>query len=179
MPIPLACSLQPPLAERAIYILEPDPAERARLTGALEAGAIRNPCRLFSRGDEIIQELIGVLRGACPPLLCLLRCRRPAIDCLDVLRWIRLHDALREVSVVILSSGEDPVRRHDALQLGAQCFAEEPLGPMELREIVHEAEAVCIAASGHSAFDLPCNLLLSSGTAAPVIAFPGSGETAV
>src|SRR6185312_10523006 len=124
-------------------------------------------------------ELIGVLRGASPPLLCFLRCGGPDPGCLDVLRWIRLHDVLREVSVVVLATEDDAGRRHEALQLGAQCYAGEPLGPMELREIAHEAETVCIAASGHSAFDLPCNLLLASNATAPVIDFPASTQTAV
>jgi CheY-like chemotaxis protein len=177
--MPLARSLQPPLAERAIFVLEVEPAERTRLTSALEAGEIRNPRRFFSTSHAIIEELIGVLRGACPPLLCFLRCGRPAADCLDVLRWIRLHDALREISVVVMGGEDDPARRHEALKLGAQCFAGEPLGPMDLREIAHEAETVCIAASGHSAFDLPCNLLLASDAAAPVIAFPAPTQTAV
>ncbi len=177
--MPLARSLQPPLAERAIFILDPDPEASARLVAALEQGEIRNPCRCFSRSPEIIEELIGVLRGATPPLLCFLRCCAPAVDCLDVLRWIRLHDALREVSVVVLSAADDAGRRHESLRLGAQCYAGEALGPMDLREIAHEAETVCIAASGHSAFDLPCNLLLCSDAAAPVIAFPDSSRTAV
>jgi len=179
MPTPLARSLQPPLAQRAIFILEPDLAERARLSRALEEGEIRQPRRFFSRSAEIIEELIGVLRGASPPLLCFLRCGGPDPGCLDVLRWIRLHDVLREVSVVVLATEDDAGRRHEALQLGAQCYAGEPLGPMELREIAHEAETVCIAASGHSAFDLPCNLLLASNATAPVIDFPASTQTAV
>lgn len=164
MPVSLAQSIQPPLSDRAIFVLAAGGADEQALWRAMGEAKIPNAFRFFSSGSELIEDLIGVLRGAPPPLLCLLQCRAEGRECLDVLRWIRLHDALREVSVVVLSRG-DPVLVHEALCLGAQCCAGGVPGPAEIQDMCREAVAVSLAASGRSAFDLPCNLMLAPGQA--------------
>ncbi len=81
---------------------------------------------------------------------------------LDVLRWIRLQDALSEVSVVMLTSTPQPASLNTAIRFGAQCYAGKFPSPEQLHEILSEAEKYSAVASGHSAFKLPCNLLLGA-----------------
>jgi CheY-like chemotaxis protein len=149
----------PPISDRAIFAVDDDRIERALFLQMLREAGVKNPCRFFSNGEEMIEALLTVLKGAPPPLLCFLDLRMPGMCGLDVLRWIRLQDALTEVSVVMLSPAEDRVALNDVLRCGAQCCAKKFPDAAQLRRILDEAEKFATAASGRSAFDLPCNLL--------------------
>jgi CheY-like chemotaxis protein len=151
----------PPARERPIFLVDNDEKDRVLFLEALRDAGVKNPCRMFATGDEMIEALIDVLQGATPPLVCFLDVKMEGMDGLDVLRWIRLQDALSEISVIMLSSSQDPSSVKDALRFGAQCYAGKFPTAAQFREILAEAEKFSEVASGKSAFKVPCNLLLA------------------
>jgi CheY-like chemotaxis protein len=126
----------------------------------VEAGA-EHPLRQFASGEQLIDALISVLRGATPPVACFLDVRMQGMTGFDVLRWIRCQHALDEVSVVMLSSSEEPHDLSEALYYGAQCYVGKFPPANQLREILDEADAAAAAARARP-FKLNCNLLLPS-----------------
>ncbi|MDB6168810.1 MAG: Response regulator [Verrucomicrobia bacterium] len=151
----------PPPAERPIFLVDNDEKDRVLFLEALRDAGIKNPCRMFATGDEMIEALIEVLQGTTPPLVCFLDVKMEGMDGLDVLRWIRLQDALSEISVIMISSCQDPRSMHDALRFGAQCYAGKFPSAVQFRQILAEAEKFSAVACGKSAFNVPCNLLLA------------------
>lgn len=149
-----------PMAE--IFAVDDEESDRQLLAHALQAAKIRNPCRQFNCGEEMLDALLNVLRGAPAPLVCFVDVMMAGMSGLDVLRWIRAQRALRDIPVVMLSSSEAPDHLGEALQLGAQCYAAKFPAPAQLREIVDAAERFVAAAASGAAFPLPCNLLLGS-----------------
>lgn len=150
-----------PLLERAIFAVAAA-EDRARFLDALREAGANNPCRFFAAGEELVEALFVVLKGATPPLLCFLDVNGSGMPGLDVLRWIRLQDALAEISVVMLSAADDPASVGESLRLGAQCHSKKFPSPIQLREILNEAAKFSAVASGRSAFNLRCNLLLAA-----------------
>lgn len=154
-------SLSPPIAERPIFLVDDDENDRTLFLQSLQDARVKNPCRIFATGDEMIEALIDVLQGAMPPLVCFLDVKMAGMDGLDVLRWIRLQDALSEVSVVMMSSSKDETSVKDAFRFGAQCYAGKFPDVHEIREILSECEKFSAVASGKTSFNVPCNLLQS------------------
>ncbi len=127
----------------------------------LKESGLEYPCAAFTRGDEAIDALIEVLRGAPPPLACFIDVRMPGMTGFDVLRWIRCQHPLDDIPVIMLSSSDEARDLGEAQHYGAQCYLTKYPSAQEFAEIVHEAERVAASASGHP-FKLPCNLLLAS-----------------
>ncbi len=116
------------------------------------------PYRTFSHGEEMIDALIRVLRGAPMPLACFIDVRMPGMSGFDVLRWIRCQRPLDEVAAVMLSSSEAPAHLNEAVHFGAQCYLAKFPTADQLAEIVRAAEHAA-AVSAANAFRLPWNLL--------------------
>ncbi len=123
-----------------------------------DAGA-SNPCHTFSRGEDLIDALIGVLRGAPAPLLCFIDVKMAGMNGFDVLRWIRCQHACNEMPVVMLSSSDEPRDVGEAHHYGAQCYIAKFPRVDQLSMILQEAERVA-ASTAAGPFQLPCNLLL-------------------
>lgn len=166
-PIPFAVHLLfdstfgPPPAARPLFVVDDDPNDCALFQQSLKDAGITHPVRFFPTGDKMIEALIQVLMGATPPLACLLDLKMTGMSGLDVLRWIRLQDALSEIAVIMLSSSEDPAAVNRAICWGAQCYVQKFPEPAQLRQIVAEAEKFSSIACGRSSFELSCNLLCS------------------
>ena len=132
--------------------------DRVLFCRLLKQAEISNPCRVFSRGEDMIDALIDVLRGAPMPLACFLDVRMPGMNGFDVLRWLRCQRPLDDVAAIMLSSSEEARDLNEANHYGAQCYLSKFPNGNQLAEIVHEAERAA-EASVSNAFKLPCNLL--------------------
>lgn len=135
--------------------------DRAMFARLLRDARLANPLRAFAHGEDLIDALIGILRGAPPPVCCFVDVKMTGMSGFDVLRWIRCQSALDIVPVVMLSSSEAPHDLSEALYHGAQCYTAKFPTADHLRAIVDEAEAMAAAVPGRP-FRLPCNLLLPS-----------------
>lgn len=157
-------------SERVIFAADDEAGDRLLLARLLEQPGLEYPCRFFSSGEEIMDALLTVLRGAPAPLACFIDVKMAGMSGFDVLRWVRCQDALDSVPVIMLSSSDDPQKLNEARGVGAQCYVGKFPSATELRNIVTEAQRYSADRSTPAAFHLPCNLLLnlsnaSSGTA--------------
>jgi CheY-like chemotaxis protein len=142
-------------------MVDDEEVDRMLFGRLLQQAQLRNPARLFSRGDDLIDALIDVLRGAPAPLACFVDVRMPGMNGFDVLRWIRCQHALDAMPVVMLSSSEETRDLNEARHFGAQCYLAKFPTAAQLQEIVAEAERLAAASPDHT-FKLPWNLLVAS-----------------
>jgi CheY-like chemotaxis protein len=146
---------------RPLFLVDDDEDDRLLFNRLLRGSNITHPCRSFAHGEDLIDALIQVLRGAPMPLVCFLDVRMPGMNGFDVLRWMRCQHALDDVPAVMLSSSEDSSHLHEANHFGAQCYLAKFPDAEQLVQIVHEAERAAAASMGN-AFKLPCNLLVNA-----------------
>ncbi|MEY4938800.1 MAG: hypothetical protein RIQ93_535 [Verrucomicrobiota bacterium] len=151
-------------SQRSIFLVDDESEDVALFRHLHREAGDHHSCVFFSRGEELIDALIAVLRGAPRPVACFLDVKMSGMSGFDVLRWIRCQRGLDDIAVVMLSSSEEPRDLHEALLSGAQCYLAKFPSPHQLREILAEAERVAAAAT-ISAFKLPCNLLLTNSPA--------------
>lgn len=148
-------------AARPLFLVDDEEIDRILFSRLLRDANLPNPCRVFAHGEEIIDALIGVLRGAPQPLACFLDVRMPGMNGFDVLRWIRCQHVLDDVAVVMLSASDEPAHLTEANHFGAQCYLSKFPNADQLVDIVRAAERAAEASSPH-AFKLPWNLLASA-----------------
>jgi CheY-like chemotaxis protein len=144
---------------RPVFLVDDDESDRAIFARLLREAEIPNRLRAFATGEEIIDALIQVLRGASAPIACFVDVRMPGMNGFDVLRWIRCQHTLDDIAVIMLSSSEETQNLAEARHFGAQCYAAKFPTAEQLRAIIHEADRVATAID-ESTFHLPCNLLL-------------------
>jgi two-component system response regulator len=149
-----------------VFAVDDDESDRRLFLRAMTDAGMPHRCRLFACGDDLLDALIDVLRGAAAPSACFVDVKMAGMSGLDVLRWIRAQPGLNGIPVIMLSSSDDPQFLSEALQFGAQCYAAKFPGAGQLREILSAAERHTAAATCCSAFQLPCNLLVASRVSA-------------
>lgn len=156
-------------AGAAVFAVDDEPEDRATLLRLFAAPGLEYPCRCFGAGEEMIDALLHVLRGAPPPLICFIDVRMTGLDGFDVLRWIRCQRSLDQVPVVMLSSADDPAKLCEARDVGAQCYLAKFPSAAQLHAVMLEAQRFGAGGMPGTQFALPINLLLS--TAAPASEF--------
>lgn len=130
---------------------------------ALDAG-VAHAVRTFGRGEELIDALIEVLRGAPAPVACFIDVKMPGMGGFDVLRWIRCQRPLESMAVVMLSSSDAIHDLNEALAHGAQCYLTKFPTPEQFAEILRHANRIAAAAVPEP-FKVPGNLLLAGASA--------------
>ena len=151
----------PPASHAPIFHVDDEETDRLLFSRLLQSADINVPLRAFARGDDLIDALIGVLRGAPMPLICFVDVKMAGMTGFDVLRWIRCQHAFDDLPVVMLSSSEEQRDLNEAQHFGAQCYTAKFPSPDHMRAIVDEAERVAVANTSQS-FKMPCNLLHSA-----------------
>ncbi len=160
-PLPLGMSGRPP-SEPIVFCLDDETEDAHIFQRLLQQPGLDYASRLFTCGEEMLDALLDVLRGATPPLACFVDVKMAGMSGLDVLRWIRCQRALDSIPVIMLSSSEDPEQLLDARVSGAQCYVAKYPTPAQLRDVLLEAEHYSAAHSSSGAFQLTCNLLLGT-----------------
>lgn len=83
------------------------------------------------------QEALVFLEAGCPgpqgpPLLALLDRSLPDMDGLEVMRWIRSNDGLRDMGIIMLTARGEELDRVLGLELGADDYVTKPFSFPEL-----------------------------------------------
>ena len=148
-----------------VFAVDDEEGDRKLLRRIIEQSDVACDCRVFAAGEELLDALFGVLRGAQPPVACIIDVKMHGMSGLDVLRWIRAQRGLDTIPVIMLSSSDDPQYLSEAHQFGAQCYASKFPAPDQLREMIAAARRYSVAASCSSAFPLSWNMLVGSDAA--------------
>lgn len=150
-----------PVKPPPLFLVDDEEIDRTLFPRLVREADLPHPVRVFARGEEFIDAMIEVLRGADAPLVCFVDVRMPGMNGFDVLRWVRCQHALDNVPVVMLSSSEEAHHLSEAQHAGAEAYVAKFPTTAQLRELVGEAQRVTAAATDH-AFKLPCNLLFGT-----------------
>lgn len=156
-PFPAAASRPP--STPVVYFVDDEAVDRQFFGQLLQQPGLDYPCQAFACGEELLDALLQVLRGAPPPLVCFVDVKMAGMSGFDVLRWIRCQHTLDCVPVIMMSSSEDPVALSDAASSGAQCYVAKFPTAGQLRELMFEAERYSVAHSASASFQVPFNLL--------------------
>ena len=127
---------------RSILIVEDSPDDLALLRRAFGRGRIVNPVHVVSDGEQAIAYLAGenhyADRARYPlPALVLLDLRLPRKSGFEVLRWVRRHDELSRLPVVILTTSHADADVNRAYDLGANSYLVKPVSSDSLLQLVH------------------------------------------
>jgi CheY-like chemotaxis protein len=126
----------------SILIVEDSADDLALLRRAFARGQIANPVHVVADGEEAIAYLSGenqyADRRRYPlPALILLDLRLPRRSGFDVLRWVRRHDELSRLPVVILTMSYADPDVNRAYDLGANSYLVKPVSSDSLLQLVH------------------------------------------
>jgi CheY-like chemotaxis protein len=123
--------------EHTILLVEDNPMDVMFLRRAFRELGVTHRLATVSDGSEAIQYLDGkgpyANRHEFPiPKLILLDLGLPGINGFQVLQWLRCHETLRHLIVIILSSSVFSPDIKRAYSLGANSFLVKPAGLSEL-----------------------------------------------
>lgn len=123
---------------RPVFIADDDEVSSAIVGEYLGAIGLSNPRVFLFDGNQVIDELARrlALGAAHLPVLVLLDGCMPGKSGLDVLRWMREHEALSGVPVVLLSAQDSALEVTDAYALGVRSYLVKPVGYQALGAVV-------------------------------------------
>lgn len=114
--------------------VEDDPNDVFLFSRAFKKAAIDAELRSIEDGDQFVSFLTGlVANGGVLPNLVLLDIKLPRKSGFEVLEWLRGHDALKRIPVIMLTSSSQPLDVRRAYDLGANAYL---VKPMDVEEIV-------------------------------------------
>ncbi len=124
-----------------ILHIEDDPNDVLLLEHACRKANVSCDLQRVADGDEAIAYLRGAdgfaNREKFPvPRLILLDLKMPRLNGFDVLEWLRKHDKLRTMPVVVLSSSNHDADLKRAYELGVNSYLIKPVSFDSLVEIV-------------------------------------------
>ena len=124
-----------------ILLVEDSPDDVLFLTRAFRKAGVEHALHVAEDGQQALDYLAGNGeygdRARHPlPLLVLLDLKSPYVPGLEVLRWIRSQAALKNVTVVVLTSSDHPADIKESYALGANSFLSKPSNPNELTELI-------------------------------------------
>jgi CheY-like chemotaxis protein len=146
---------------RVIVAADDDEDDIDLLRLLFRKAGIKHSFEVFRKGEDVIAALTASIEASAAslPLLCFLDVKMPAMNGLDILRWIRGQPALDRLPVVMLSSSDHPADVEAALRLGAQCYLAKYPQPAVLQAVVTAAERYATGATANECFAIPANLL--------------------
>lgn len=126
-----------------ILVADDNPTDVFFLRRRLAAAGIRNPLEHVEDGAEAIrwleQRLIEPAPGALRPWLVFVDLKMPRVDGFEVLSWINGRGLAQQLTLVVLTTSDEPVDMERAKQLGAHRFLVKYPRPDDLGEIATDA----------------------------------------
>src|SRR5688572_15182633 len=115
-----------------ILLVEDDFNDVLLLRRALQRAGVQQPVRLVSDGEEAIAYLAGKGpfgdRQAFPfPCLVLLDLKLPKRSGLEVLRWLRGQEEIKDLPVLMITSSGETSDRDEAASHGIEAYQVKPV----------------------------------------------------
>lgn len=135
-------STSPPSTPITVLLVEDDPGDVLMTREALADSKLLNELAVASDGEGAIEYLRSAAETGTPkkPDLILLDLNLPRVDGRDVLKFVKSHERLRRIPVVILttsSSEEDIARSYD---LHANAYVTKPVDFEQFMEVVRKVD---------------------------------------
>ena len=108
-----------------VLIVEDDPSQ------ALFAESVLNGAGMQAQVVSVTNEVMGAIEQLRPDLV-LMDLHMPGLDGAELTSLIRAHSDFATTPIVFLTGDEDPERRFEALDLGADDFLRKPVRPKHL-----------------------------------------------
>lgn len=127
-----------------VLVVEDDPDDRALLARAFRKAEIGVPLHFAEDGEDAVSFLAGVSGrdGPGPRLaVVLLDLKLPRRSGFEVLDWMKRHETLRRVPVVVLTSSGERSDIERAYDLGANSYLVKPTRPDALLRMVAQIDA--------------------------------------
>jgi len=130
-------------ADDVILVVEDDPDDREMLARAFRKAKVEIPLRFAVDGDEAVAILGEATRNPADtsPLVVLLDLKLPRRSGFEVLEWIKAHESLRRVPVIVLTSSREKADLERAYDLGANSYLVKPTRPDSLLRMVEQIHA--------------------------------------
>jgi len=130
---------------RTILLVEDNPDDVLLIRRAFQKAGIGNPVVALDHGDDAVAYLDGTGtysdRHRYPlPALMLLDLKLPRRSGLEVLAWVRQHEGLKRLPVVVLTSSRDEGDINQAYDLGANSYLVKPVAFDDLLRLVRSVE---------------------------------------
>ncbi len=128
-----------------ILLVEDNPDDVLLIRRAFQKAGIGNPIVALDHGDDAVAYLDGTGdysdRHRYPlPALMLLDLKLPRRSGLEVLAWVRHHEGLKRLPVVVLTSSRDEGDINQAYDLGANSYLVKPVAFDDLLRLVRSVE---------------------------------------
>ncbi|HUK13519.1 MAG TPA: response regulator [Thermoanaerobaculaceae bacterium] len=124
-----------------VLLVEDDPNDVILIRRAFRDAKVANPLEVAGDGEEAVAYLAGAGtyadRERHPlPSVVLLDLKLPRKSGHEVLAWIRAHQELRRLPVVVLTSSTERADVNRSYELGANSYLTKPVSPANLIEMV-------------------------------------------
>jgi CheY-like chemotaxis protein len=131
---------------RPILAAEDEESDRMILELAFQRAKLPHPLVIVRDGQEAVDYLCGrgiyADRSAHPlPALLVFDLKMPRMSGFDVLAWVAMQPAFKEIPAVVLSSSADESDMKKARQMGAREYFVKPHSLDELMKITHQMQS--------------------------------------
>lgn len=135
-----------------ILVVDDSPDDVFFLKRAFSRAGVRQQLQIVQNGQEALEYLKGEGcyqdRSRYPiPCLVLLDVNMPRVNGLEVLRWLRANEELKDLPVCMVTSSNEPQDRGEAQLHGIEAYCVKPVSFEQLvkmaQEIREEAEEHC------------------------------------
>jgi two-component system response regulator len=123
-----------------MLVVEDDPDDLALLKRAMRKASVVVAYDVALDGDEAVTWLERVAAAGAPPRVVLLDLKLPRRSGFDVLAWMKSHDKLRRIPVVIFTSSNVGADLDRAYDLGANSYLVKPATPSDLVAMVAQID---------------------------------------
>lgn len=117
--------------DRNILVVEDNEDDVLLIHRALQKGGIKAPVHVVRDGDEAIDYFSGTGKyqntSSYPlPTIVLLDIRLPKRSGLEVLEWLKCHESLALLPVVVFTNSAEDIDIENAYRLGANSYLKKP-----------------------------------------------------
>jgi two-component system response regulator len=124
-----------------MLVVEDDPDDLALLRRAMRKASVDVGYEVATDGDEAVTWLERVLVVGSLPRVVLLDLKLPRRSGFDVLAWMKSHEKLRRIPVVIFTSSNVGTDLDRAYDLGANSYLVKPAAPSDLVAMVAQIDS--------------------------------------
>jgi len=118
--------------EVSIVIAEDDDGQALLIKEYLEEAGIKNRIMRFSDGQQVLDFFGGILNDASGTVfenayLVLLDIRMPKVDGTEVLKFLKGHERLKRIPVIMLTTTDDPREVEKCYEAGCNFYITKPM----------------------------------------------------